>query len=88
MKLARQLEKLGTETAFAVAAMAAEHRAKGGRVFPFHLGDINIQPPSAITEGAARAIADGKNGYCPGAGIPVFREAVGAGFFGNARGGV
>lgn len=74
MHFARQLEKLGTETAFAVAAMAAEHRASGGRVFPFHLGDINIPPPAAIVEGAARAIADGKNGYCPGAGVPVFRE--------------
>ena len=85
MKTARQLEKLGTETAFAVAAMAAAHRAKGGRVFPFHLGDINIQPPCAITEGAARAIADGKNGYCPGAGIPIFREQL-ARVFSETRG--
>ena len=76
MEFARQLEKLGTETAFAVAAMAAEHRAQGGRVFPFHLGDINIPPPQMMREGVARAIADGKNGYCPGAGIPVFREAL------------
>ena len=76
MEFARQLEKLGTETAFAVAAMAAEHRAGGGRVFPFHLGDINIPPPALMREGIARAIADGKNGYCPGAGIAVFREAL------------
>ena len=76
MDFAKQLEKLGTETAFAVAAMAAEHRAGGGRVFPFHLGDINIPPPDSMTQGVARAIADGKNGYCPGAGIPVFREQL------------
>ena len=76
MEFARQLEKLGTETAFAVAAMAAEHRARGGRVFPFHLGDINIPPPAAVVEGAARAITEGKNGYCPGAGIPLFREQL------------
>ena len=76
MNFAKQLEKLGTETAFAVAAMAAEHRAGGGRVFPFHLGDINIPPPDSMTQGVARAIADGKNGYCPGAGIPVFREQL------------
>ena len=80
MKFAKQLEQLGTETAFAVAAMAAEHRARGGRVFPFHLGDINIPPPAAMREGVARAIADGKNGYCPGAGIPVFREALAAAY--------
>ena len=76
MKTATQLSKLGTETAFAVAAMAAEHRAAGGRVFPFHLGDINIPPPREIVEAAARAVADGKNGYCPGAGVPVFREQL------------
>ena len=76
MKFARQLEKLGTETAFAVAAMAADHRDRGGKVFPFHLGDINLPPPNAVVDAAAQAIADGKNGYCPGAGIPLFREQL------------
>ena len=85
MKLATQLAKLGTETAFAVAGMAAAHKAKGGEVFPFHLGDINIAPPDAIIRAAARAIADGKNGYCPGAGVPLLRVQL-ASILGEERG--
>ena len=85
MRLADRLQNLGTETAFAVADMAAQWRAKGKRVFPFHLGDIDLPPPAAIVEAAARAIADGYNGYCPGAGIPLLREQI-ARVLGEERG--
>lgn len=76
MQLAKQLEKLGTETAFAVSAAAAAWAAKGHRVYPFHLGDINIPTPQNIVEAAFQAIRDGYTGYCPGAGIPALREAL------------
>ena len=74
--LARQLQFLGTENAFAVSALANDWRAKGNRIFPFHLGDINFPPPQAMREGCARAIAAGLNGYCAGAGIPLLREEL------------
>lgn len=76
MKLATQLEKLGTETAFAVSAAAAAWGAKGNKIYPFHLGDINIATPANIVEAAEKAIADGYTGYCPGAGIPELRAAI------------
>ena len=78
MQLARQLEKLGTETAFAVSLKAAEWAAQGNKVYPFHLGDMNIPTPTTVVEGAMKAIADGKTGYCPNAGIPQLREAIAA----------
>ena len=40
MKLAKQLDKLGTETAFAVSAAAAAWAAKGHKVYPLHLGSL------------------------------------------------
>ena len=40
MQLAKRLDKLGTETAFAVSAEAAAFVAKGNTVYPFHLGDM------------------------------------------------
>ena len=46
-ELAHRLERLGTETAFSVAQAAAAWKARGHRVYPFHLGDINI--PTAPT---------------------------------------
>lgn len=76
MKLATQLEKLGTETAFAVSAAAAQWAAQGNKVYPFHLGDINIPTPQSIVEATIKAIADGYTGYCPGAGIPELRDAI------------
>ena len=76
MALATRLDKLGTETAFAVSLAAAEWGAQGNRIFPFHLGDLNLPTPSNIVEAMNKAIADGKTGYCPAAGIPQLREAL------------
>ncbi|GAA2102057.1 pyridoxal phosphate-dependent aminotransferase [Brevibacterium salitolerans] len=75
-QLARRLDNLGTETAFSVAQAAAAWKAKGNRVYPFHLGDINIPTAPNIIEAMNRAIADGYTGYCPGPGIPQLREAL------------
>lgn len=78
MQLARRLDQLGTETAFAVSLAAAEWAARGNRVFPFHLGDINLPTPANIVEAMNRAIAEGKTGYCAAAGITPLREALAA----------
>ncbi len=85
MKFARKLQNLGTETAFIVSDRATAWAARGNRVFPFHLGDLNLPPPTAIVQAATRAIADGHNGYCPGAGVPHLREQL-ARLIGSERG--
>jgi len=76
MKIATRIDRLGTETAFAVSGQAAAWAAKGNRVYPFHLGDMNLPTPANIVEAANKAIADGKTGYCPAAGIPLLRETL------------
>ncbi|HIX00213.1 MAG TPA: pyridoxal phosphate-dependent aminotransferase, partial [Candidatus Nesterenkonia stercoripullorum] len=76
MKIAHRIERLGTETAFAVAQAAAAWTAEGNRVYPFHLGDINIPTAPHIIEAMNKAIGDGRTGYCPGPGIPQLREAL------------
>ncbi len=85
MELAERLGRLGTETAFAVSQAAAEWAAAGNRVYPFHLGDIDLATPANIVEAMNAAIADGKTGYCPAAGIPPLREAL-ADDIGRGRG--
>ena len=74
--LAERLNNLGTETAFAVSLSAAEWGAKGNKIFPFHLGDINLPTPANVVDAMNRAIADGKTGYCAAAGIAPLREAL------------
>ncbi|MEI7802358.1 MAG: aminotransferase class I/II-fold pyridoxal phosphate-dependent enzyme [Bacteroidota bacterium] len=75
-KFADRINLLGTETAFAVSAEAAAFAAKGNKVYPFHLGDINLRTPKNIIEASMKAIADGKTGYCPTPGITPLREAL------------
>ena len=76
MKIANRIQNLGTETAFAVSAEAAAFSAKGNKVYPFHLGDMNILTPANVMEAAVKAMKDGKTGYCPNAGIPELREIL------------
>jgi aspartate/methionine/tyrosine aminotransferase len=75
-KLAERIARLGTETAFAVGAEAAAFAAQGNKVYAFHLGDMNLPTPENITEAAFKALREGKNGYCPNAGIPQLRDAL------------
>ena len=76
MKLAERIDRLGTETAFAVSAEAAAFAAKGNEVFPFHLGDMNIKTPRNIRDAAVKAMNEGKTGYCPNYGIAPLREEL------------
>ena len=85
MKVANRMTLLGSETAFAVSAEASNLAATGKKIFPFHLGDINLSTPKSVIKAANEAIKEGKTGYCPAPGIPELREAL-AKSVGNARG--
>jgi aspartate/methionine/tyrosine aminotransferase len=76
IKIAERISRLGTETAFAVSAEAAAWADKGNKVYPFHLGDMNIITPEDVMEASIKAMKAGKTGYCPNAGIPQLREAL------------
>jgi aspartate/methionine/tyrosine aminotransferase len=78
MRIAERIGRLGTETAFAVSAEAAAFAARGNKIYPFHIGDLNLATPAEVVEGTMKAMRDGKTGYCPNAGIPQLREALAA----------
>ena len=78
LPIAARISRLGTETAFAVSAEAGVWKAQGHTVYPFHLGDMDLPTPENIVEASFKALRDGKNGYCPNAGIPDLREALAA----------
>ena len=75
-EFAYRLKSLGTETAFAVSQDAAEFAAQGNKVYPFHLGDLDLPTPPNIMEAAVKALRDGKTGYNPAAGIPQLRDRL------------
>jgi len=76
LQRAERLDRLGTETAFAVSLDAAAFAAEGNAVYPFHLGDLDMRTPLNIIEAANSAMLDGKTGYDPSAGIMPLREAL------------
>ena len=78
MNISDRISRLRTETSFAVSAEAAAFAAEGNKVYPFHLGDMNILTPSNVMAAAAKAMKDGRTGYCPNAGIPQLREILAA----------
>jgi len=75
-KVAERMSRLGTETAFSVSLEARELASKGNKIYPFHLGDMNIKTPAKIIRATAKAMREGKTGYCPSAGIPELREEL------------
>jgi aspartate/methionine/tyrosine aminotransferase len=74
--IAERMSRIGTETAFAVSLEASQLAQKGVKIYPFHLGDMNIITPSNVMDAAIEAMRKGKTGYCPTAGIPDLRQAV------------
>jgi aspartate/methionine/tyrosine aminotransferase len=84
-KIAERMSKLGTETAFSVSLEAKELACGGRKIYPFHLGDMNIKTPQKIIDATVKAMQQGKTGYCPCAGIAELREEL-AKEIGKARG--
>jgi aspartate/methionine/tyrosine aminotransferase len=74
--IAQRMNKIGTETAFAVSLEAGNLARQGKKIYPFHLGDINLITPPVVMDAAIDAMKKGKTGYCPTAGVLELREAL------------
>lgn len=78
LRLAENLNRLGTETAFEVLARAAALAAEGRDIINLGIGQPDFKTPEHIVEAACKALRDGHHGYTPANGIPALREAVAA----------
>ena len=76
MKLAKNLERLGTETAFSVLAEAKKLEAQGKEMIHLGLGQPDFMTPKHIMDAAKKAIDDGHHGYVLANGIAECRQAV------------
>lgn len=76
MKLARRMERLGTESAFEVLARAQALEAQGRRIIHLEIGEPDFDTPPHIVEAASEALRVGRTHYVPAPGIPALREAV------------
>ena len=76
MKLAKNLERLGTESAFSVLAEAKKLEAQGKPMIHLGLGQPDFKTPKHIVDAAKKALDDGHHGYVLSNGILECRQAV------------
>ena len=78
MQLAGRMDRLGTESAFAVLAQAQALEAKGREIVHLEIGEPDFPTPPHIVEAAVQALREGRTHYVPAPGIAPLREAVAA----------
>ncbi len=76
MKLAKSLDRLGTETAFSVLAEAKKLEATGKPMIHLGLGQPDFKTPKHVVDAAKKALDDGHHGYVLSNGILECRQAV------------
>jgi DNA-binding transcriptional MocR family regulator len=76
VKVARRMERLGTETAFSVLAKAKALEARGHEIIHLEIGEPDFDTPANVVEAGCRALRSGETHYTPTAGIPELRAAI------------
>ncbi len=76
MKIAKGVNRLGTETAFKVLAESKKLEKEGKEIIHLSLGQPDFKTPSHIVDATIKALKDGHHGYVLPNGIIECREAV------------
>jgi len=76
MKFAKSLERLGTESVFAILAEAKKLENQGKIMIHLSLGQPDFKTPKHIVEAAKKALDDGHHGYVLSNGILECRKSV------------
>ena len=76
MKLAKNLERLGTESAFKILAEAKKLESNGKKIIHLSIGQPDFKSPKHVVEAAKKALDDGHHGYVLPNGIIECRQSV------------
>ena len=76
MKLAKNLERLGTESAFKILAEAKKLESEGKEIIHLSVGQPDFKTSQHIVDAAKKALDDGHHGYVLPNGIMECRKAV------------
>ena len=85
LRLADRMYRLGTETAFEVAARARALEAEGKPIIHLEIGEPDFDTPTHVRKAAAEALEQGYTHYTGATGIPELRKAI-AEYAGKNRG--
>lgn len=84
LKLARRMQRLGTETAFEVLVRARALEADGKDIVHLEIGEPDFDTPGNIIDAGVRALKSGWTHYGPAAGLPALRQEI-AKYVGRSR---
>ena len=76
MKLAKNVERLGTESAFKILAEAKKLEAEGKKIIHLSLGQPDFKSPKHVVDATKKALDEGHHGYVLPNGIIECRKAV------------
>ena len=74
--IASRMSVMSGEGALSVFARAKELEAQGRSIIHLELGEPDFHPGASVIESANRALAEGKDRYCPVAGVPALRAEI------------
>jgi aspartate aminotransferase len=76
LRLAKRMERLGTETAFEVLVKAKALEAQGRDIIHLEIGEPDFDTPSNIIDAGCDALRKGFTHYGPSAGMVELREVI------------
>jgi len=76
MKIVKNIDRLGTESAFKILAEAKELEKKGNKIIHLSLGQPDFESPQHVVDATIKALKDGHHGYVLPNGTIKCREAV------------
>src|SRR2546426_4242415 len=76
--LASRMSVMSGEGALSVYARAKELEREGRSIIHLELGEPDFHPAVSVNDALKRAVDEGKDRYCPVAGVPALREALAA----------
>ena len=76
LRLAKRMERLGTETAFEVLVKAKALEAQGRDIIHLEIGEPDFDTPTNIIEAGCDALRKGFTHYGPSAGMMELREVI------------
>lgn len=76
LKLAKRMERLGTESAFEVLVRARALEAKGKEVIHLEIGEPDFDTPVNVVNAGVNALRTGWTHYGPSAGLPALRQTI------------
>lgn len=76
LKLARRMQRLGTETAFEVLVRARALESAGKDIIHLEIGEPDFDTPGNIIDAGVHALKNGWTHYGPSAGLPALRQEI------------